>query len=322
MDAVERLSLAEAAAGTLIGCEHRHRYQLASRLCAGLRVADVCCGNGYGSAFLTETAAEVEGIDRDAEAVATARERIVVPGLSFTARDALEFLSGHLSERFDAIVMFEALEHLPDPDEALSHLRRHAKDGVKLLVSVPNSKIFRERNPHHTTDYHLEATEEAFKGFEDLKFLFQFHAEGSMIMAASPGKEEGRFRLDPHQETDYANHFIACVGFDTAIGESADARFDARIAPMHNRYMLSLEWANRELHETNARLARGYLGTSGSAAASRLTRVRVLEEELEELRNTPGARLSEPIRRLRSASRRRRMALQERIRRIVLKLMG
>src|ERR1051326_2297116 len=49
--------------------EHVHRYRFATKFAAGARVLDVGCGSGYGAAILSETAADVLGIDQSLEAI-------------------------------------------------------------------------------------------------------------------------------------------------------------------------------------------------------------------------------------------------------------
>src|SRR5262245_56200400 len=56
VDINERLSLDAAARYTSQACEHIHRYEIAAVLCEGLRVLDLACGSGYGSAILAERA--------------------------------------------------------------------------------------------------------------------------------------------------------------------------------------------------------------------------------------------------------------------------
>ena len=50
MEVVERLTLEAAQAIPMLASEHRHRYEFASRLCADLRVLDLCWGSGYRTA--------------------------------------------------------------------------------------------------------------------------------------------------------------------------------------------------------------------------------------------------------------------------------
>src|SRR5687767_12797168 len=114
MEAAERLSVEEAHARTVLGAHHVHRYALAARLCSGLRVLDLGCGVGYGSDLLARGgAASVEGVDVDEAAIAEARRAFDAEGVSFTVADAVERLRRLESGEVDAIVSFEALEHLP-----------------------------------------------------------------------------------------------------------------------------------------------------------------------------------------------------------------
>ncbi|MFZ1155412.1 MAG: methyltransferase domain-containing protein, partial [Solirubrobacteraceae bacterium] len=153
MDIRERLSLESVSEHTVIACEHIHRYDFAAALCGGLRVLDLACGSGYGSAILAETATAVHGVDNDVAtidlAVATVGQRTEA---TFEVADAIAVLGGDLSDRYDAIVCFEALEHLSDLESAVRGLREQAARGVQLIVSVPNSRAFEEDNEFHVTD--------------------------------------------------------------------------------------------------------------------------------------------------------------------------
>ena len=55
-----------------IAYEHWHRYFFARRFVTGRRVLDAACGEGYGSALLSEVAGSVAGVDIDAATVAHA----------------------------------------------------------------------------------------------------------------------------------------------------------------------------------------------------------------------------------------------------------
>ena len=114
MDVVERLTPDQAEEVSLIAMTHRHRYELAAELFAGMRVLDLGCGSGYGSEVLATTAASVVGVDVDAGALADARRGYGGAGITFEEGDAIELLGTRLADRFDAIVMFEALEHVSD----------------------------------------------------------------------------------------------------------------------------------------------------------------------------------------------------------------
>ena len=90
---------------------------------------DLCCGSGYGTRILlAERAPRCTGVDmrRAPRSSSAAGDRRRRPRLSFERADALEYLERPLAEDFDAIVLLEGLEHLPEPDRALEALRRHA----------------------------------------------------------------------------------------------------------------------------------------------------------------------------------------------------
>jgi SAM-dependent methyltransferase len=137
-----------------IAHEHWHRYAFARRFVGGRRVADVACGEGYGSALLARDASTVVGVDIDPRAVAHASaEYGNRSNLRFTAGSAiaLPLAAGSV----DAVVSFETIEHLPR--EAQSQMlaefaRVLAPDGV-LVMSSPNRPQYSEardyRNPFH-----------------------------------------------------------------------------------------------------------------------------------------------------------------------------
>src|SRR5437868_454572 len=68
-------NLAPQFADPILALEHYHRYMYASRFVTNKRVLDVACGDGYGSAFLSQHAAEVLGIDGDEERIALAARK-------------------------------------------------------------------------------------------------------------------------------------------------------------------------------------------------------------------------------------------------------
>ena len=137
-----------------IAYEHWHRYFFARRFVAGRRVLDVACGEGYGSALLTDTAADVVGIDIDAATIAHA-------GSKYAHRRNLRFVQGSVialpipSASVDAIVSFETIEHV-DADEQRQMIAEFARvlapQGL-LVLSSPNRPEYSDArnyaNPFH-----------------------------------------------------------------------------------------------------------------------------------------------------------------------------
>ena len=123
--------------------EHWHRYAFARRLVQGKRVLDAACGEGYGSALLSDGAAEVVGIDIDEASIAHARER-------YGARTHLSYQSGDATAldlgdaRFDVVVCFETLEHVEAQERMLAGFARALTDEGILIVSSPDRHQYSE----------------------------------------------------------------------------------------------------------------------------------------------------------------------------------
>lgn len=285
----ERLTREEASAATLIACEHRHRYTLGAALFAGKRVLDLCCGSGYGTLLLAESAHSVHGVDFDPGTIAHAAAAAPTgSAVSFEVGDALEFLQRpDIVERFDAIVCFEGLEHLHQLDATLERLRNLAEAGVTMILSVPNSRGLGEENEFHVTDFSWEEAVERIGSFPGATVLTQYLAEGSVLCGADEwrGVVGGEIVLEDRNEPEYANHFVICVGVEPT---ETLATLQLAASPLSNRYMRSIERANAALRLANRRLARAQLGKFDSSAASLVEEFRdrtlALEKEYADLK--------------------------------------
>ena len=286
MDVVERLTLEAAQADTMLACEHRHRYEFAGALCADQRVLDLCCGSGYGTQILAASALEVVGVDNDAATVETAQATLGRESLnvSFALADAVVFLGEDIAGRFDVVVCFEGLEHLPRLDRALELLRAHAERGVRIVASVPNSKLFGEDNPFHVTEFGYHEAINTFAPFPSTVVVPQFLAEGSLICPAGATETEVAVTLEDRDEPEYANHLIFCVGFEPEeVQRAHHGRIQLNTSPVFNRWAEDLKRGAAALRRENARLARARLGKAGSAAASALAGLAAREAQIAAL---------------------------------------
>ena len=286
MDVVERLTLEAAQADTMIACEHRHRYELAARLCAGKRVLDLCCGSGYGTAILAAGAREVVGVDNDAATVETAVQTIGrdAPNISFQLADAVAVLGGGSAGDYDVAVCFGGLERLHELDRALALLRTHAERGTQIIASVRNDKMLDGANPSHATAFGYDEALSAFAPFPATMMVPQFLAEGSLICPPGATETDVTVTLEGRDEPEYANHFIFFVGFERDEVERAhDGRIQLNTSPVFNRWAEDLKREVRALRRENARLARARLGKGGSAAASALAAIDERERRVAEL---------------------------------------
>jgi hypothetical protein len=112
-----------------IRLDHVKRYLFASERLRGKRVLDVACGCGYGSWLLHGAGNDVTAVDVEPEAIAYATA--FYQGPKYLCQPA-EQTSGE----FDAIVSFETLEHLSNPEVVL------AIEAPMIIASVPNEERY------------------------------------------------------------------------------------------------------------------------------------------------------------------------------------
>ena len=137
--------------------EHFPRYELAKTMVAGKSVLDFGCGTGYGSALLSEVAANVMGLDIDQAAISWANATHHNPGLTFHRCSDLG--STLPSGFFDAVTCFEMIEHVDyETQQAVitSIARLLCEDGL-LIISTPNPEITKlyGANPYHLREMTL-----------------------------------------------------------------------------------------------------------------------------------------------------------------------
>lgn len=100
----------------------------------GLRVLEVGCGAGLMLSWLDEQGFEVYGVEPSSDAAALATER----GLEVSQGTLDSFVEAHGQLRFDAVVLINVLEHLPDPVGFLEAAGSTLADEGVLCVRVPN----------------------------------------------------------------------------------------------------------------------------------------------------------------------------------------
>lgn len=135
------------------------RYSYALKFCKGKKVLDVGTGFGFGAKFIAENGGkEVLGIDYNSDVVSIALKTNAAKNLAFRNLNAFEIKN--IKEKFDIVMAFEIIEHLPVDrvGEFLLLLYDRLEIGGKLLLSTPNgkkSKFFLGSlyNPYHVKEY-------------------------------------------------------------------------------------------------------------------------------------------------------------------------
>ena len=85
---------------------------------------------------------------------------------------------------------------------ALELLAAHAAAGVKLILSVPNSRAFDEVEKFHVTNFGFDEAMAAFDSLRGREVLYQYIAEGSLIQGEDPDGLEAELVLREHAEPD------------------------------------------------------------------------------------------------------------------------
>jgi ubiquinone/menaquinone biosynthesis C-methylase UbiE len=133
--------------------EHFHRYAFARALAKGRRVADIACGEGYGSMLLAQAASSVHGIDISADAIAHARSRYAAQSnLSFEQGDACQLSLADAS--LDVITSFETIEHLEAQEQLLAGFARVLKDDGVLVISSPDKRTYSDERGYQN-EFHV-----------------------------------------------------------------------------------------------------------------------------------------------------------------------
>lgn len=94
------------------------------------RVLDVACGTGVMFPYYSARKANVTGIDISPEMVKIARKNF--PEIETLCADATEI---SFDEGFDAVVVYNAFPHFPDPNDAIRAFSSHLKPGGVLTVA-------------------------------------------------------------------------------------------------------------------------------------------------------------------------------------------
>lgn len=140
---------------TYLAWAHAARYRWIRDRVRGCVVLDAGCGEGYGVAYLSQSAAHAVGVDLSFAAVRHAQAGYGAPALSFAAMECSAL--GFAPETFDVVCSFEVIEHLIEIDRFVAEIHRVLKPGGTFYVSTPNAGLNMNAgvNPFHEKEFTL-----------------------------------------------------------------------------------------------------------------------------------------------------------------------
>ncbi len=146
---------------------HLSRYQFATNIIEkNDTVVDIACGTGYGAYELASKCKMVYGIDLSEKALTYAKNRFNSFNITFIKENAISF-GQKLSEKVNAVISFETIEHLSEKDQGLfleNVINVLDSDGV-FIVSTPNKDVY-SKHGISTNEFHKK--ELSIAEFEDI----------------------------------------------------------------------------------------------------------------------------------------------------------
>ena len=110
----------------------------------GARVLDVACGTGVLFPDYLARGASVTGIDISPEMIKLAERKYAGTGVRFICGD---IETADVGQDFDAIVVYNAFPHFPDPERLITHLSGLLTEGGVLTVA--HGMSIEALNRHH-----------------------------------------------------------------------------------------------------------------------------------------------------------------------------
>lgn len=219
--AAEKLSFTgermTSAVSGQIEFEHLHRYLFAREFCRGLDVLDVASGEGYGSAYLSQTARSVVGVELAPETVDHAVRSYSRENLTFLAGDARDI---HLPDAsFDVITSFETIEHFYEQKVFLAEVRRLLRPNGTFIVSSPDRDVYSPLNGRvnafHVKELSRSEFEEVLRAeFTHCEFYGQRPVIGTVLVAEPDGPEQQEFVTFERRED---THFESSLGLPRSL---------------------------------------------------------------------------------------------------------
>jgi len=189
-----------------IQLEHLHRYALACEYVEDKVVLDIACGEGYGSAMLSNFANQVFGVDISEETINHAQSKY--------QKDNIEFKVGSCSEiplkdsSIDIVVSFETIEHHDQHEAMMNEVKRILKPGGLLIISSPDKHEYSDvpggKNAYHIKELYYDEFKSLLKAhFRNVNIYGQRVIFGSGIFPAKGQNRMFSYNLEKLERNDF-----------------------------------------------------------------------------------------------------------------------
>ncbi len=150
--------------GHNVDAREKTRYNWAASNITGHKILDIGCSSGYGAQFFTPDI-EYIGLDYDTKIIEEANLQKWLPNANFYFADLNKFETEFKNKRYNTIIAFEVIEHLPNGLALVESLKNHCEH---IIISVPYNENTNVFNPHHLL---RNLTPANFKDFTLIGFI-------------------------------------------------------------------------------------------------------------------------------------------------------
>ena len=107
----------------------------------GSKILDLGCGGGLLCEAMSKSGADVIGIDASSRTIKIAKKHAKEQNLKIEYIDT-DIESFNNKEKFDAVVCFELIEHVPSPNQLINNISRIIKPNGRLFLSTINRNLY------------------------------------------------------------------------------------------------------------------------------------------------------------------------------------
>lgn len=169
----------------------------------GQRILDLACGQGFFSAHLAASGAQIMGVDISAELIATAKKKIRVPNVVFEVSSAHKL--GFLKDKsFDTVISVLATQNIKELDETFAECQRVLKPGGRLVL-VLNHPAFRVPQ---ASDWQYDEKEK-----RQGRVIYKYLSEAQVKIDMHPGSHKKVFTYSFHRPLQVFVKWLTKRGF-------------------------------------------------------------------------------------------------------------